>query len=177
MSLCVRAMLLIVVALSAGAVGPVREARAQASAVPPPTSAASIRWQGPLGSRAGEPKHWYSLMASGAFRAPTSPAFDSLVAVWSAAHPQAQAVILDVMATSDRDPAMEWRSVIVLDGESSLNVYLVRAGACEAYTMEVPPRNKPRIPKGRYESYMRAVSTAEDSARADQVGIWRPKAR
>jgi hypothetical protein len=138
--------------------------------------ATSIRWDGPLGGRAGEPNNLYLLMASGAFREPTSPEFDSLVTAWSVAHPKAQAVIMSNIRGAVNDTAAMVRTVFVFDGESSLNLYLVRAGACSAGTMVPPPEAAWRLPPDIRETYESALSAAQDSARAERRGIWRAKA-
>jgi hypothetical protein len=133
----------------------------------------SIQWMGHFGGRKEEPKNIYILMSQGGFLAPTSENYESLIKVWLAEHPNADAIVVytqDGMMVDIPDSKMKW--VWVVDGDENLNVHLVRMGGCPAGTMLLNKGDKTPVTREEYEAFTKKVIEAEALAKKEGLGIW-----
>jgi hypothetical protein len=134
----------------------------------------NLSWSGSFGGRKEEPKTVYCLMTQGFFRAPTSDSYEKLIADWLTQHPNANVTVVytlpDMMSDS---PDSKLISVWIVDNEDSLNVFLVRKGACPAGTMVLNDGDKAQVNQQDYESFAKKVWEAEMLAKKDKIGIWK----
>jgi hypothetical protein len=139
---------------------------------PERVAAATIAWQEHFGVRKEESKNVYTLMTQGGFRAPTSKNLGVLINNWLREHPKAEAVLVYSMEGSTAVSEAKIKAVWVIDGAESLNLYLVRNGACPAGTMVLNPGDETPLRKEEYEAFESRFWDAENSAKVEKLGIW-----
>lgn len=139
-------------------------------------AAGKLSWDGPFGGLKNEPNNVYSLMTQGGFLAPTSPDYAKLIVEWLEKHTNADAVVVYDLQPMMRDvPDSKMRSLWIVDGDESLNIYLVRNGSCPAGTMVLNAGDKTPLRKDEYEAFEEAVWEAQKMAKLEKLGIWADK--
>jgi hypothetical protein len=149
--------------------GSSQPASPMASPSPTPLRAADTTWAGPFATTASASGITYCLMGSGYFQAPTSDEFDSIVSSWTAAHPDATLTeVAKIDAASDEGLVYVW----LTDGESNLNLDLVRQGACPGGTMVPFDLTSLLIDKQRYVQFEKELRDAQRTAKRERLGVW-----
>ncbi len=173
-------MLVVAVLLTACSAGPAQVQTAppvafNASATPTSTIAASaIEWTGFFGGLRAHPDVAYTLLGLGFLQAPTSDDIDSIVQKWIAKHPSATVIPVFDFSTEDAagsEDKLIW--VWLVDGESNLNLELVRQGACAAGTMAAANPAHILVSTGDYETFESKLDALEQLAKRDKLGIWK----
>jgi hypothetical protein len=142
------------------------------------TPASNVVWEGGFGLDSASADRMYILLGAGFIRAPTSDDLDTIVADWSDEHPKAEVVLAaDYGSMFTDQPSSKLYWVWLVDGESCLNVELVRQGACAAGTMGVPdiPDTDPPellVSEEQYQDFRDQVLEAEKQAREERLGVW-----
>jgi hypothetical protein len=134
-----------------------------------PFPAREITFQEIFGSRNGD-KSVYCLLGNGFFRSISSEEAGAVIKGWLTEHTKAQAVPVSVQPMG---PSGRWTYVLIEDGEDTLNIELVRAGAFPGRVMidaaEAPQRI---IPEDRYRAYLNRIAAAQADAKENRRGIW-----
>ena len=155
-----------------------------------PVSGLHIRWDGIMGEDKNTPDETYCLMGSGFITASTSSSINKLISTWRAKHPQAKEVRVSSYGPVARDrPNSLITYIWVVDGQTTLNEYLVRQGACPGGTMQIPDYDdistrvnrveklpfhfKNLVSPRQYERLMRKMAKAESQAQKEKLGIWK----
>jgi hypothetical protein len=148
---------------------------ATTTAQPSGVAASSVTWKGFFGSNHSKPDVVYSLLGVGYFRAPTSRNIDTLVKQWLVAHPGAKLIAAwdngEPMFVDKPDSRLIWAWLV--DGESNLNLELVRQGACPAGTQAAPDAAHVLISEGAYRQFESQLPALEKLAKQDKRGIWK----
>lgn len=115
----------------------------------------------------------YCLNAPKPHAYPVSADFNDVVKKWLADHPDSY--VMHVFSTplflsEPNGPAQVYTWVV--DGDSNLNIHLVRMGACPAQMMKLESGEKPAIDEGIYESFTKQLAEAEREAKTRMLGIW-----
>lgn len=134
--------------------------------------ASSVTWKDQLGYLGNRPNVMYSIMMNGFFRLPTFD-MDAQVHHWLGAHPLARMVTVATMQPiMTKDPQSQIRLVWVVDGPDTLNLDLVRAGACQGGTMLIPPGVEQFISPSAYQAFLRSLIRADSLAEQARLGVW-----
>ena len=137
-----------------------------------PFPAREITFQEIFGGRAGE-NTVYCLLGNGYFRSIHSEEVGTIIASWLANHPKAQAVPVSSRPTKEFGPSGRWIYVVIEDGEETLNIALVRAGAYPGRVMIANAGATQLImSEERYEAYLNRVVAAQADAKENRRGIW-----
>jgi hypothetical protein len=135
--------------------------------------ASSIQWTKHLGVRRGQPHIVYSIMIQGLFLAPTAPDWNERIQSWLHRHPRARATTLTINQPMDtRDSLSQMRGVLIADANDTLNVDLVRSGACPGWAMTLYPGMQLQIPRRSYDRFVRSIIQADSAARTEHLGVW-----
>jgi hypothetical protein len=137
--------------------------------------ASQVSWKQHFGSSTVDTNTMFSLMAHGYFRA-ESTNVQGVVDTWLKEHPKA--IVISVSTggpVMTRFPASRFAYVWVVQGGDRLNVELVRRGCFAAETQILNPNEKPEVSQKEYEDFVQRVTKAGESAKTEQVGIWRRK--
>ena len=137
-----------------------------------PLPASHVTWQEHFGSSTTD-KKLFTLMAHGYFRA-KSTNVQSVVDTWLKNHPKA--VVISVwmggpITNQLSSPRLSYAWVV--QGVDSLNVDLVRHGCFAPETQLLKRDEKLEVSQKDYEAFVQRVSKAEESAKAEKIGIWR----
>ncbi len=139
--------------------------------------ASDIEWSGPLGQRKSDPSTLYWLMGNGMMLAPTTTDIEQRVADWVARHPSAR--VLPVVTNGPWDgpweednPRSRWSYVWLKDGESCLNLELVRDGVCPGRTMTACEGDSLQVPEADYDAFLQKAWKAEQEAIGAKRGVW-----
>ncbi len=150
----------------------------------------SLVFQNVFCSRVGD-RTSYSVVGTGAFRAPRTDDLETFVVTWLNRHPHATATVVE---HSRLGPQLGEMNYVWIDhGVDSLNVDLVRQGIVPGgmmadgveYLTSIKDvarldKNSPDFPKRVvsdviYQTFMEKVKAAEIAARADKIGLWSDK--
>lgn len=130
-----------------------------------------ITWKGYFGSDHANPAVAYTLLALDFFQGTTSLSATATINNWVKAHPDAQVVPVMEYERSPDGTRLVW--VWLVDGQSNLNLELVRSGACQAATMTAPDGLKLLVPQAQFDAFEAELARLEKLARHDRLGIWR----
>ncbi|WP_237477408.1 hypothetical protein [Lichenibacterium dinghuense] len=130
----------------------------------------------------------YSIVGTGAFRAPRVETIETFIVSWLNRHPHATARIVE---QSTLGPKLGLMDYIWIDkGNDSLNIDLVRQGIVpggmmadgveyltsikDAIHLDLTSPDFPKrvIDEGAYHVFMDRVVIAESAARSDRIGLW-----
>ncbi|WP_165024753.1 hypothetical protein [Dysgonomonas sp. ZJ279] len=139
-----------------------------------------------FGAKKSEPNNTYTLLGTGFFRSPRSNNIDSLVNTWIKKHPSAVVTsVSSISPITTNNPNSKLIYCWVMQGSDTLNIYLVRNGACPGGTMLRPRTNSEEgkteskdsdtrilIDKKTYDDFIEKVKVAELYARNKKLGIW-----
>jgi hypothetical protein len=135
--------------------------------------ASSIQWTKHFGVRPSQPHLVYSIMIQGFFLAPTAPDWNERIQSWLHRHPRARVTTLTINPPMDtRDSLSQMRGVLIADANDTLNVDLVRSGACPGWVMTLYPGMQLQIPRRAYDRFVRSIIQADSAARTDHLGVW-----
>jgi hypothetical protein len=159
-----------------GAAAPGTRASAQPASVAPAvvdsSLASSVTWKDQMGLVGNRANVMYSVMMNGFFRRPTFD-MDAQVHHWLGAHPLARMVTVATMQPMmTQYTQSQIRLVWVVDGPDTLNLDLVRAGACQGGTMLIPPGLDQRISPSAYQASLRSLVRADSLAEQARLGVW-----
>jgi hypothetical protein len=102
---------------------------------------------------------WGGILGFAGLGQPTfSAELGNQVTTWIKGHPKAH--IIPVYRTS-LDESTSFLFVWVVDGDESLNVFLVRQGSCSAQNMRVPETDHLLVSKEAYAKFDAAITEAE----------------
>jgi endonuclease YncB( thermonuclease family) len=131
-------------------------------------------WSGASGSFPDDRRTVYTLIGMGFSAVRTSGNIDALIGAWVKAHPHAQIVRVanfGPLAKNRTDSERIWAWLV--DGNSNLNLELVRQGACSANAMTAPNRVRVLLSPDEYAKFTSGLPALERLAKRDRLGIWR----
>lgn len=152
-----------------------------------------FKFESIFGMNSQEPKNTYCLLGSGFFRTPRSNNSDSLISDWLKRHPNAMVVSVSSFGPTEiKDPESKMVYCWVIDGQDTLNNYLIRNGCFPGGTMVRPKTwdemekwekelyedtdEKPNVTvfvdKKTYDDFIEQIKIAEQFARENKLGIW-----
>jgi hypothetical protein len=122
----------------------------------------------------------FCLLGQGFFRAPSSSNSDTLLNDWMKSHSKSMVVPVSSFGpTVTDDQKSQMKYCWVIDGNDTLNNYLVRNGCFPGGTMQVPqfiPGGKSTIKMfmndKSYLQFIAQIKVAETFAREHKLGIW-----
>ncbi len=134
----------------------------------------------------------YCLLGTGFFRTPRSDNSDSLIADWINKHPKAIIIPVSSFGPSMNDDNKSKITYCwLVDGNDTINNYLIRNGCFPGGTMQRPQTwsemtrkeksnyrgdDKPNISvlidKSSYDNFIEQIKTAEIFASENKLGIW-----
>ncbi len=134
----------------------------------------------------------YCLLGTGFFRTPRSDNYDSLIADWITKHPKAIVIPVSSLGPSmNDDNKIKITYCWLVDGNDTINNYLIRNGCFPGGTMQRPQtwsertrkkksnyrgHDKPNInvliDKSSYDNFIEQIKTAEIFASENKLGIW-----
>jgi hypothetical protein len=147
-----------------------------------------------FGTTSKFPEINYCLLGTGFFRAPRSDNSDSLITDWIKKHPNAIVIPISSFGPVEISyPESKMVYCWVIDGQDSLNVYLIRNGAFPGGTMMRPKTwdemekwekeiyedanekldVKVYVDKKTYDDFIEQIKNAELYARENKLGIWK----
>jgi len=152
-----------------------------------------FRFESIFGMLTKETKSTYSLLGKGFLRTPRSHNSDSLIVEWIKIHPKA--IVLPVSSfgpVETRVPESKMVYCWVIDGQDTLNNYLIRNGCFPGGTMVRPktwdemekwekelyevaeekPNVKVYVDKKSYDNFIEQIKSAEIYAKENALGIW-----
>ena len=142
-----------------------------ASDLPP---ASSVAWQGHFGASATELGTVYCLMGRGFFQMSTSEDMPKAIEAWTQQHPKAVLVsIATIQPISEKAPESKLTYVWVVDGDSNLNIDLVRQGCFAPETQKLPRGQKPKVGEEKYAAFVKKLIVAAQFATEHKLGIWK----
>ena len=151
-------------------------------------------------SRSGD-RTSYSIVGTGAFRAPRAENLQNFIVLWLNRHPHAMTKAVEESKLGPKlgkklGPKLGKMDYIWIDGGGdSLNVDLVRNGIVPGGMMadgveylksiqgvahldpDDPDFPKRMIDDAAYQEFMKKIAAAEAAARADKIGLWSEKYR
>ena len=143
-----------------------------AASDPPPAS--SVTWQGHFGASTADPGTVYCLMGRGFFQMSTSADLPRAIETWMGEHPKAVLVPLaTIQPILEKAPESKLTYVWVVDGESNLNIELVRQGCFAPQTQALPRGAKPKVGKKKYAAFVKKLIAAAEFATEHKLGIWK----
>lgn len=135
----------------------------------------------------------YCLLGTGYFRATSSDNSDSLISSWIKQHPNAQVIPVSSFGPTMTDyPNSKLTYCWLVDGQDTINNYLVKNGCYEGGTM-MRPQTKAEmskqmkeiyknlvdivvhIDKKAYDNFIEQIKANEIFARQNRLGIWNKK--
>jgi hypothetical protein len=146
-----------------------------------PFPASQLRFKIWFASRANDPAG-YCLLGNGFILAYHSANVDSLIADWLAGHPNAKVIPVDGVDPEQKRPRTVY--IWIVDGDSTLNEFLIREGAVRGSVMVdpldffaaihvQPDYNLHRLVSDKdYHAFLDRIEAAERAAKAEHKGIW-----
>jgi hypothetical protein len=151
-----------------------------------------FKFESYFGHRAGDATNTYCLLGQGFFRTPQSKNSDSLLSAWLIKHPEAIVIKITSFATDqESNPEPQLVYCWIIDGNDTLNNYLIRQGCYPGGTMQRPktweemsdeerkfygeeekPKVTVHIDKRSYDTFINQIKVAEIYARENELGIW-----
>jgi hypothetical protein len=151
-----------------------------------------FKFEGYFGYKNGDKNSTYCLLGQGFFRTPRSANSDSLLNAWYKNHPDAKILVISTFATPDKNnPDLNLKYCWAIDGQDTLNNYLIRNGCYPGGTMQRPQtwEEMPAVKKAQYENgdkpsvtvaidkktydaFIEQIKSAETFARNNKLGIW-----
>ena len=151
-----------------------------------------FKFTGYFGQKIGDKNTCYCLLGQGFFRSPHSSNSDSLLESWLTSHPNA--IVVKVSTLTSYEKSNEPNNLIycwVIEGNETLNNYLVREGCYPGSTMQRPKTwdemsNEEKelydntdkskvtvhIDKKVYDYFIEKIKSAEKYAKDNKLGIW-----
>lgn len=140
-----------------------------------------------------EPKNVYCLLGSGFFKTPRSNNSDSLIKIWLQKHTLSLVFSISSfgpLEINDKESRMIYCWII--EGQDTLNNYLIRNGCFPGGTMIRPqtwdeldkrekdlyndldekPDVKVYVDKKTYDNFIEQIKNAEQFAKKNKLGIW-----
>ena len=138
-------------------------------------NANEIEWSFPtLGKDKTNPDLYYSLLFLGFLRQELPSECRAYLVAWLKEHPSAIAVPVAIDETFDsRNPKSKLIFVWIVDKQDNLGVELVRKGCVPAaWLFTLMPGLHLRISQKEFDRVKEQLLTAEQSAKAEKLGIW-----
>ncbi|HKP93040.1 MAG TPA: hypothetical protein VJS88_04020 [Chthoniobacterales bacterium] len=136
--------------------------------------AAGVTWNGQFGASSVNPATVYCLMGRGFFQMSTSAEMPNAIESWQREHPKAVLVsIATIQPVVEKAPESKLTYVWVVDGDSNLNIELVRQGCFAPETQALPRGKKPDVGEKEYESFVKKLVVAAQFATEHKLGIWK----
>jgi len=155
-------------------------------------SLANFTFSSIFGTTKADSTNTYCLLGTGFFRTPRSENSDSLITDWITKHPKAIVIPVSALVpsmTDDKNSGITYCWLV--DGNDTINNYLIRNGCFPGGTMQRPqtwsemPRKekslykdieKPNInvliDKKAYTNFIEQIKSAEKFASDNKLGIW-----
>jgi hypothetical protein len=135
----------------------------------------------------------FCLLGQGYFRTPRSNNSDSIMNNWYTNHENAQIIPVSSMVFKNADnPDSKMIYCWMVDGNDTLNVFLIKQGCFPGGTMQRPktwnemekkekdfykdtdkPNVKVYISNNNYKTFIEKIKTAEKFAENNKLGIWK----
>jgi hypothetical protein len=111
-------------------------------------------------------------MGRGFFQTPTSEDMPKIIESWMREHPKAVLVpIASIQPVVDKAPESKLTYVWVVDGESNLNIELVRQGCFAWQTQALPRGQEPNVGPKQYEAFVQKLAEAAQYASDHKLGV------
>ena len=143
--------------------------------VAPAKNANEIKWSFPtLGQDKTNPDLYYSLLFVGFFRQELPSECRAYIVAWLKEHPSAIAVPVAIDETfNSRNPKSKLIFVWITDNQDSLSAELARKDCVPAaWLFTLMPGLHLRISQKEFDRVKEQLLTAEQSAKAEKLGIW-----
>jgi hypothetical protein len=136
---------------------------------------ADVTFNSIFGTAKTDSSNTYCLLGSGFFRTPRSDNSDSLIIDWITKHPKTFVIpISSIGPTMVDDKNSKMTYCWLVDGNDTINNYLIRNGCFPGGTMQRPhePKVKVLIDKKSFDNFIEQIKVAQKYASDSKLGIW-----